>query len=79
MVDWLRKEYESVFEDSSGKMQVSQGKVHTYLGMKLDYTVKGQVKISMVDYVDECNEDVPAWHQSRLLAGWRHTYELYII
>ena len=53
MIKWLRREYESIFEDGSGKMSVSRGKVHTYLGMKLDYSVRGQVKITMFDYVEE--------------------------
>ena len=52
-IAWLRQEYESVFEDGSGKMTVHRGKVHKYLGMTLDYTVEGQVKISMVDYIQE--------------------------
>ena len=53
MIAWLRKEYESIFEDGSGKMTVSRGKVHDYLGMKLDYSTEGQVKISMFAYIDE--------------------------
>jgi hypothetical protein len=53
MIQWLKEEYESIFEDSSGKMAVSRGKVHTYLGMTLDYTMPGQVKITMTDYVQE--------------------------
>jgi hypothetical protein len=53
MIKWLRQEYESIFEDGSGEMIVSRGKVHTYLGMTLDYTVRGQVKITMIGYVDE--------------------------
>jgi hypothetical protein len=32
---------------------VSRGKIHKYLGMTLDYTVRGQVKITVFDYVDE--------------------------
>ena len=31
-VNTLRDEYESVFEDGSGKIKVIQGKVHEYLG-----------------------------------------------
>jgi len=50
---FLHKEYESIFKDGSGKMTVSCGKVHKYLGITLDYTVCGQVKISMFDYVNE--------------------------
>jgi hypothetical protein len=53
MIEWLRQEYESIFEDGSGKMMVSRGKVHKYLGMTLDYTTRGQVKITMIDYVEE--------------------------
>jgi hypothetical protein len=41
IIDWLRQEYESIFEDGSGKMTVSRGRVHKYLGMTLDYTVHG--------------------------------------
>jgi hypothetical protein len=53
IIDWLRREYESIFEDGSGKMTISRGRVHKYLGMTLDYTVRGRVNISMFDYVDE--------------------------
>jgi hypothetical protein len=53
MIEYLRQEYESIFEDESGAMMLSRGKIHKYLGMTLDYTVHGQVKITMFDYVDE--------------------------
>ena len=55
-IGWLRQEYKSIFEDGSGKMLVSRGKVHKYLGMTLDYTTPGQVKITMLDYVAEILE-----------------------
>jgi hypothetical protein len=32
---------------------VSRGKVHKYLGMVLDYSVKGQCKVTMHDYIKE--------------------------
>jgi hypothetical protein len=53
MIRYLRQEYESIFEDGSGAMPVSRGKIHKYLGMTLDYSVPGQVKITMLDYVNE--------------------------
>jgi hypothetical protein len=53
MIEYLRQEYESIFQDGSGSMTVSRGKIHKYLGMNLDYTACGQVKITMFDYVDE--------------------------
>jgi hypothetical protein len=37
IIKWLPKEYESIFNDGSGEMAVSRGKVHTYLGMTLDF------------------------------------------
>ncbi len=60
-IKWLRKQYESIFKDGSGKMKVSRGKAHKYLGMNLDFTTKGQVKISMFDYVKEV---IAAWDKA---------------
>jgi hypothetical protein len=34
-------------------MSVSRGKIHKYFGMTLDYSVRGQVRISMFEYIDE--------------------------
>jgi hypothetical protein len=34
-------------------MTVSRGKVHTYLGLTLDYTTPGQVNVSLFNYVKE--------------------------
>jgi hypothetical protein len=53
MIDYLRQEYESIFEDGYGAMTVSRGKIHKYLGMTLYYTIRGQVKITMFNYIDE--------------------------
>jgi hypothetical protein len=53
MIEYLRQEYESIFEDGSGAMPVSRGKIHKYLGMTLDYSVRGQVKITMLEYVND--------------------------
>jgi hypothetical protein len=53
IIEYLRQEYESIFEDRSIVMTVRRGKIHKYLGMNLDYIVRGQVKITMFDNVDE--------------------------
>ena len=50
-IDWLKAEYESIFEDGSGEMKVHRGKVHKYLGMSLDFTNKGQCIVTMNDYL----------------------------
>ena len=34
-------------------MVVSRGKVHKYLGITLDYTVRGQVQITIIDFLDK--------------------------
>ena len=49
----LWEEYQSIFENGSGKMEVNRVKVHKHLGMKLDYSTVGQVKITMLEYTDE--------------------------
>jgi len=47
-VAWLREEHASIFTDhGTGKMKVARGKVHTYLGMTLDFTTPKLVKVSV--------------------------------
>jgi hypothetical protein len=57
-IKWLQAEYESIFEDGSGVMNVHRGKVHKYLGMSLDFSHKGQchVTMTMYDYLDGIRE-----------------------
>jgi hypothetical protein len=44
LITWLKSIY--------GKdMRVSRGRVHDYLGMTLDFTNKGEVKVTMIDYL----------------------------
>ena len=61
-IEWLRNEYESIFEDGSGKMKVNRGKIHKYLGMTLDFSTRRQLRISMVDYVKDV---VAAWDKAQ--------------
>jgi hypothetical protein len=53
MIKCLRQEHESMFEDGSGAMTVSRGKIHTCLGMKLDFTATCQVAVTMFDHLDD--------------------------
>ena len=48
---WLQNTYERLFDDGSGAMELKRGKIHEYLGMQLDFSVAGQVKITMFDYI----------------------------
>ncbi len=52
--EWLQKEFGQV-KDVTG----TRGKKHVYLGMTLDYSVQGEVKVDMTDYVKEMIEDFP--------------------
>ena len=40
-IERVRQEFEEIFEDGSGKMKVTRGKVHDFLGMTLDYNTDG--------------------------------------
>jgi hypothetical protein len=52
VINWLKSIY--------GKdMRVSRGGVHDYLGMMFDFTNKGDVKVSMVDYLKGVIDDFP--------------------
>jgi hypothetical protein len=53
MIKYLCQEYKSMFEDRTSAMVVSRGKIHNYLGMTLNYTIGGNAKITMFDYVNE--------------------------
>jgi hypothetical protein len=53
IIEYLLRVYESIFEDGSGAMTLIRGKIHKYLGMTLEYTIRGQVKITMFDHIDE--------------------------
>ena len=52
VVDWLIKEIEKVH----GKMTVTRGKKHVFVGMTIEYLGKGKVSIIMKDYLGECIE-----------------------
>ena len=54
-VQWLHDTY----EDDVGQVKVSRGKAHDYLGMTLDYSSPGEVKMNMIDYVKKMVEDFP--------------------
>ena len=51
---WLQKEFGQIKEVTGNR-----GKEHVYLGMTLDYSTPGEVKIDMVDYVKAMIEDFP--------------------
>jgi hypothetical protein len=52
-ISWLKADYEVLFEDGSGAMKVCRGKIHDYLGMTLDYSHEGEVRILMEKYIKD--------------------------
>jgi hypothetical protein len=40
-------------------LTVMCGKVHDYLGMRLDYSTSGKVQVKMLDYIENMLEDLP--------------------
>ena len=56
---------EEVFQDLQSEfgkeapLTVSRGKVHNYLGMQLDYTTEGKVKITMPHMIEEIISQLP--------------------
>jgi hypothetical protein len=40
-------------------LTITRGKVHKYLGMTIDYSIEGKVKISMKKYIDEVLDEAP--------------------
>jgi hypothetical protein len=52
-IEWLRDEYEVIFEDGTGAMKVHRGTVHKYLGMKMDFSHKGEVQLTMPKHMDD--------------------------
>ena len=53
-LQWIKDTYGAI-----GEVKVTRGKIHEYLGMKLDFSVKGQVSIDMVDYIQSMVENFP--------------------
>ena len=53
LIKWLKKKFEQLFPDGSGGMKVCRGKIHEYLGMTLDFSTRGEVKVTMFPYVKE--------------------------
>ena len=51
MIQWLESEY--------GEMHGSRGKRHGYLGIWLDYSIPGEVRISMEEYMRGVINDFP--------------------
>ena len=65
-IKWIEKTYGSI-----GKVKVKRGKIHEYLGMKLDYSKPGQVSVNMRDYVRSMVAAFPSQEMSgKVTSPW---------
>jgi hypothetical protein len=51
---WLQEKY-----GEHGEVAIHRGKIHDYLGMEIDFSEKGKVKIGMTEYVESMLEVFP--------------------
>lgn len=54
LIEWFTAKYGKL-----NPLSVTRGKVHDYLGMTLDFTVNGKVKVLMLDYIDRMLGEAP--------------------
>jgi hypothetical protein len=65
-IQWVKTTYGSI-----GEVKTTRGKVHSYLGMRLDYSTEGQVTIDMIQYVESMIFNFPQEHlQGRVASPW---------
>jgi hypothetical protein len=64
-IEWVKLTYGSI-----GTVKVCRGSVHDYLGMTLDYRVKGQVSIDMTGYVEKMIDGFPQQLDGESMIPW---------
>ena len=52
---WFEKQY-----GEHGKVKFTRGKLHNFLGMKMDFQTKGKLKVDMTKYMKKMYEDFEA-------------------
>ena len=57
MAAWQKKTYERLFKDGSGAMKLNRGMIQEYPWMTLDYSIRGEVKIMMYNYIRDIVTD----------------------
>jgi hypothetical protein len=58
VVDMMVKKMEAEFGNEA-PLSITRGKVHDYLGMRIDYTNKGKVNITMIPYIQHMIDELP--------------------
>jgi hypothetical protein len=55
----IRCSFVTNLDSKEAPLTITRGKIHEYLGMTLDYSEPGKVKIGMMDYIDTMLEELP--------------------
>ena len=63
--EWIDKKYGAM-----GKVKMTRGKTHDYLGMTLDFSISGKVIIDMKKYVDTMISTYPELPQAKVASPW---------
>ena len=58
VVNDITQKFEDVFGQEA-PLTKTQGKIHEYVGMNIDFSETGKVKFTMVDYIKEMLEELP--------------------
>ena len=58
IISKLEKQYDKDAYGNECPLTVCRGKKHDYLGMTLDYTKAGKVKVDMNEYIETKNWDI---------------------
>ena len=69
-LNWLKKKYAN---DGVGKVTVTRGKRHVYLGLTLFFLGEGKLKIDMVDYINKMCEEFPERLDGETKYPWTET------
>ena len=73
-INWLKSMYQ---DDKVGKVKVSRGKEHKYLGIILDYSTPGCIKVDMQKYVLDMIATFPiAINKSAATPASQHLFEV---
>ena len=56
--------------DGIGQIKASRGLKHNYLGMTLDYSTKGELKLNMKEYITKMIEEFPVELTGTAKCAW---------
>lgn len=72
LINWFQKKYGEL-----SPLTVHRGRTHDYLGMNLDFTVRGSVTVSMRAYVNDIIDQAPTeWDDTATTPAANHLFQV---